>query len=147
MVLAAALGLAGPAFEDGWGLPAVDRTRVALVAVRSLDEGERLLLQELDAKVFTMSDVDRIGIERVVREALAHVAGPGFVHVSIDMDAVDPDYAPGVGTPGSRVGAPGAPPTREGPVMNHFRANCGPLARRLRCRDVRSPAIAPLVRR
>jgi arginase len=99
MVLAAALGLAGPAFADGWGLPAIDRARVALVGVRSLDEGERDLLQQLDAKVFTMSDVDRLGVERVVRESLTHVAGPGFVHVSLDMDVVDPDVAPGVGTP------------------------------------------------
>jgi arginase len=99
MVLAAALGLAGPQFEDGWQLPALDRTRVALVAIRSLDAGERALLLELDARVFTMSDVDRFGVERAVRESLAHVAGPGFVHVSLDMDAVDPDVAPGVGTP------------------------------------------------
>lgn len=99
MVLAAALGLAGADFEDGWGLPAADRSRVALVGVRSLDDGERQLLGELDAKVFTMSDVDRLGVERAVRESLAHVAGPGFVHVSLDMDAVDPDIAPGVGTP------------------------------------------------
>ena len=53
----------------------------------------------LDAAVYTMSDVDKLGVERSVREALAHVAGPGFVHVSLDMDAVDPDVAPGVGTP------------------------------------------------
>jgi arginase len=99
MVLAAALGLAGPAFADGWGLPALDRTRVALVGVRSLDEGERELLRSLDAKVFTMSDVDRLGVERAVRDSLAHVAGPGFVHVSVDMDVVDPEVAPGVGTP------------------------------------------------
>jgi arginase len=99
MVLAAALGLAGQAFADGWGLPAVDRSRVALLGVRSLDEGEREVLRELDAKVFTMSDVDRLGVERAVRESLAHVAGPGFVHVSLDMDVVDPDVAPGVGTP------------------------------------------------
>jgi len=99
MVLAAALGLAGPAFSEGWRLPAVDRGRVALFGVRSLDDGERELLQELDAKVFTMSDVDRLGVERAVRESLAHIAGPGFVHVSLDMDAVDPDVAPGVGTP------------------------------------------------
>jgi arginase len=99
MVLAAALGLAGPAFAEGWELPAVERTRVALVGVRSLDEGERELLQELDAKVFTMSDVDRFGVERAVREWLTHIAGPGFMHVSLDMDAVDPDVAPGVGTP------------------------------------------------
>jgi arginase len=99
MVLAAALGLAGPQFEDGWQLPAVDRTRVALVGIRSLDAGERALLQGLDARVFTMSDVDRFGVERAVRESLAHIAGPGFVHLSLDMDAVDPDVAPGVGTP------------------------------------------------
>jgi len=100
MVLAAALGLAGENFGgDGWGLPALVPSRVALVGVRSLDEGERELLRELDALVFTMSDVDRLGVERAVREALAHVAGPGFVHISLDMDVVDPDAAPGVGTP------------------------------------------------
>ncbi len=100
MVLAAALGLAGDRFRgEGWGLPALEPGRVALVGVRSLDEGERELLRELDAKVFTMSDVDRLGVERAIRESLAHVAGPGFVHVSLDMDAIDPDVAPGVGTP------------------------------------------------
>ena len=100
MVLAAALGLAGPRFrEDGWGLPAVGEGRVALVGVRSLDDGERRVVGGLDARVFTMSDVDRLGVERAVQEALAHVAGPGFVHVSLDMDVVDPDVAPGVGTP------------------------------------------------
>jgi arginase len=100
MVLAAALGLAGETFrEDGWRLPALAPGRVALVGVRSLDAGERQLLKELDARVFTMSDIDRLGVEWAVREALAHVAGPGFVHVSLDMDVVDPDVAPGVGTP------------------------------------------------
>jgi arginase len=100
MVLAAVLGLAGPAFQsEDWTLPAVEPGRVALVGVRSLDAGERDRLRALDARVYTMSDVDRIGVERCVRESLAHVAGPGFVHVSLDMDAVDPDVAPGVGTP------------------------------------------------
>jgi arginase len=46
-----------------------------------------------------MSEVDRLGVERCVREALAHIAGPGFVHVSLDLDAIDPEVAPGVGTP------------------------------------------------
>jgi arginase len=100
MVLAAALGRAGGRFEgDGWDLPALVPGRVALVGVRSLDEGERELLRELDARVFTMSDVDKLGVERAIREALAHVAGPGFVHISLDMDVLDPDVAPGVGTP------------------------------------------------
>jgi arginase len=100
MVLSAALGQAGERFKgDDWGLPALDARRVALVGVRSLDAGERELLARLDSKVFTMSDVDRMGVEPVLREALEHAAGPGFVHVSFDLDAVDPDVAPGVGTP------------------------------------------------
>jgi arginase len=100
MALAAVLGRAGDLFQsDAWPLPAVDPGRTALVGVRSLDDGERALLRELDARVYTMSDVDRFGVERAVRESLAHVAGPGFVHVSLDMDAIDPEVAPGVGTP------------------------------------------------
>jgi arginase len=100
MVLAAALGLAGDSFRrDGWPLPAVESGKLALVGVRSLDDGERALLRELDAKVFTMSEIDRIGVEPCMREAIAHAAGAAFLHVSLDMDVVDPDYAPGVGTP------------------------------------------------
>jgi arginase len=100
MVLAAALGLAGDAFRrEGWVLPAVEPGKIALVGVRSLDDGERKLLHELDAKVFTMSEVDRHGVEPCMREALAHASGAAFLHVSLDMDVVDPDYAPGVGTP------------------------------------------------
>ena len=100
MVLAAALGLGGSAFEhEAWTLPAVDPARVALVGVRSLDDAERTLLRDLGAAVYTMSDLDRLGVEHAMREALAHVDGPSFVHVSLDMDVVDPSDAPGVGTP------------------------------------------------
>jgi arginase len=100
MVLAAVLGLAGDTFAShAWPLPAVAPDRVALVGVRSLDAGERDRVRELGVKVLTMSDVDRLGVERCIRESLTHVVGPGFVHVSLDMDAVDPDVAPGVGTP------------------------------------------------
>ena len=100
MALAAALGLGGPLFEsEAWDLPAVEPARVALVGVRSLDEGERRVLGELDACVATMSDLDRLGVETVMRRALDHIAGAGFVHLSLDMDALDPEVAPGVGTP------------------------------------------------
>ena len=100
MVLAAALGLGGSAFaREGWTLPAVESGRLALVGVRSLDQGERELLKRLDAKVFTMTDLDRIGIERCMREAIAHASGAAFLHVSLDLDVVDPETAPGVGTP------------------------------------------------
>ncbi len=100
MALAAALGLAGPGFEsDAWPLPAVDAQRVALVGTRELDDGERRLLREAGVRVYTMSEIDRIGVERAVRESLDRISGPGFVHVSLDMDVLDPDVAPGVGTP------------------------------------------------
>jgi len=100
MGLAAALGLAGPEFEsDAWTLPAVDPERVALIGTRQLDEGERRLLRKAGVRVFTMSEIDRIGIERAIRESLDRVAGGGFVHVSLDMDVLDPVVAPGVGTP------------------------------------------------
>ena len=100
MPLAAALGLADEWFaSDAWPLPAVDARRVALLGVRSLDDGERGLLREAGVRVFTMSEIDRIGVERAVSEALDRVSGGGFVHVSLDMDALDPEIAPGVGTP------------------------------------------------
>jgi len=100
MPLAAALGLAGEAFAaDAWPLPALDPKRVVLLGLRQADAGERTLLHQAGVRVFTMSEIDRVGVERAVREALDRVAGPGFVHVSLDMDALDPEVAPGVGTP------------------------------------------------
>jgi arginase len=100
MALAAALGLAGPGFEsEVWPLPALDPQRVALVGTRLLDDGERRLLRDAGVRVFTMSEIDRIGIERAVRESLDRISGAGFVHVSLDMDVLDPEIAPGVGTP------------------------------------------------
>ncbi len=100
MPLAAAIGLTDERFEsDAWTLPAVEPERVALVGLRSVDSRERERIRELGIKAYTMSDIDRIGIERAIRESLAHIAGPGFVHVSLDMDALDPEVAPGVGTP------------------------------------------------
>jgi arginase len=100
MPLAVALGLAGAGFEShAWPLPSLDRRRVALLGLRQADAGERTLLREAGVRVFTMSEIDRIGVERATHEALDHVSGAGFVHVSLDMDALDPEVAPGVGTP------------------------------------------------
>ena len=98
MPLAAALGAGGDGFaSDVYPTPSV--TRAALVGVRSLDPGERALIAELDVRVFTMSDIDRLGVETVMRDALDFLRGAPFVHVSLDLDAVDPMFAPGVGTP------------------------------------------------
>jgi len=98
MPLAAALGAC--AFtRDGLRLPAVDAGRVALVGVRSLDPGEQALVRELGIAVYTISDLDRRGVEPVIAEALERVSGGAFVHVSVDLDVVDPEVAPGVGDP------------------------------------------------
>jgi len=98
MPLAAAFGRAGSAFEsDAWPTRTVERA--ALLGVRSLDAGERELISQLEVRVFTMSEIDRHGVERAVREALAFLGGSAFLHVSLDLDSVDPMFAPGVGTP------------------------------------------------
>jgi arginase len=99
MPLAAAIGLCEDFARDGLRLPAVDPERVAVVGVRSLDPGEQALVRELGIAVYTISDLDRRGMEPVITEALERVGGGPFVHVSVDLDVVDPEVAPGVGDP------------------------------------------------
>jgi arginase len=99
MPLAAALGHGGEGFaSEAWPRPALDPARTTLIGVRSLDDGERALLGATDLAVHTMSEIDRRGIEPLVAHALERAAGAAFVHVSLDMDALDPEVAPGVGT-------------------------------------------------
>jgi arginase len=79
---------------------AVDPSRMVFIGLRDVDDGEKRTIRELGVKAFTMSDVDRRGMSNVVDEALTIVAeGENSVHVSFDMDGVDPQEAPGVGTP------------------------------------------------
>jgi arginase len=100
MPLAAALGQAGAGFEaDSWPLPAVAAEHVAVIGVRSLDPGERDLVKRDGIAVYTISEIDRRGVEPVLHEAIERVSGAPFVHVSVDLDFVDPDVAPGVGSP------------------------------------------------
>jgi arginase len=99
MSLAAALGACGFQLDGFAPPPWVEKGRVALVGVRQLDRGERELVEDLDLCVLTMSDIDRRGIASVMHEALAVVQGVGFVHLSLDMDVLEPEIAPGVGTP------------------------------------------------
>ncbi|MBA3553349.1 MAG: arginase [Gemmatimonadales bacterium] len=92
----------GPPELTGLGRegPKVDPKNVALVGIRSLDDGEKIRLKRFGVQVHTMSDVDRHGIHRTMKKALARVTdGTDYVHVSFDLDAVDPTVAPGVGTP------------------------------------------------
>jgi arginase len=79
---------------------AVDPSRMVFIGLRDVDEGEKRAIRELGVKAFTMADVDRRGMANVVDEVLTIVAeGECSVHVSFDMDGVDPQEAPGVGTP------------------------------------------------
>ena len=101
MPVAALLGF-GPGKLTGIGgrFTKVEPANVALVGIRSLDEGEKRRLKQTGVQVHTMSDIDRNGIHRIMKKALARVTdGTDYVHVSFDLDAVDPTVAPGVGTP------------------------------------------------
>jgi arginase len=101
MPLAALLGFGASELTSiGGTAPKVDPSNVALVGVRSLDSGEKKRLKETGVQVHTMADIDRHGVHRVMKKALVRVTdGADYVHVSFDLDAVDPTVAPGVGTP------------------------------------------------
>jgi arginase len=101
MPLAVSLGLVDdPRFSsDVWPAPPITAERTVLVGIRSVDDGERELVRRAGVTVYTMADIDRLGMPRVVDEAVARASGGAFLHVSFDMDALDPEYAPGVGTP------------------------------------------------
>jgi arginase len=77
----------------------IDVRRTVLIGLRDVDAGERARIRELGVRAFSMSEIDRIGMERAMEEALAIVGGePRSVHVSFDMDGIDPREAPGTGT-------------------------------------------------
>lgn len=99
MPLAAAIGACGFQLGGFAAPPWVDASRVALVGIRSLDPGEKDLIKECGITVFTISDIDRRGMHEVMRDALSVVRGPGYVHLSLDLDVCDRQIAPGVGTP------------------------------------------------
>jgi arginase len=74
--------------------------RIAYIGLRDLDAGERRAIRDYGIRAYTMTDIDRLGMERVIEESiLITAAGSGSVHVSFDMDGIDPSEAPGVGTP------------------------------------------------
>jgi arginase len=103
MPLAVALGACAddPRFtSDRWPDRALDPTKTVIIAARDLDKGEREFLKSADApRVYTMQEVDRRGIASIADEALEITQGASFLHVSLDLDALDPLDAPGVGTP------------------------------------------------
>ncbi len=101
MALAIGLGLGDPDLVNlGGRTPKVLPRNTVLIGVRDLDPGEREILKKSGASVFTMRDLDERGMRDVVDEAL-HAAGDGTagIHLSFDLDVVDPEDAPGTGTP------------------------------------------------
>jgi arginase len=129
MPLAALLGHP-PAELAGIGgvTPAVRPTRVALVGIRSLDAQEKVLVRDSGVHVFTMSDIDRLGLAAVTQRALELILrGRADLHVSFDLDVCDPAIAPGVGTP-----VPGGLSYREAHMLLEMVAETG----RLQARDL-----------
>lgn len=76
-----------------------DPKRVVLVGTRDLDEGEKQFIRQQGINIFTMEEIDRDGMSVVINRALRKLKGVDYLHVSLDLDAVDPSVAPGVGTP------------------------------------------------
>jgi len=101
MPLACAIGL-GPAELTGIGchVPMVDPENVAIVGLRSVDDIEKYIVRGAGVHPFTMRDIDERGMRTVIQQAIHAVSsGTSGFHLSFDLDAVDPDEAPGVGTP------------------------------------------------
>src|SRR5712692_7753014 len=124
MILAALAGLGNSRLTGvgGWA-PKLDAQKIVIVGARDLDLGERELLRTHHVHVFTMSDIDQRGISDVMRDALtlAGKASDG-IHLSLDMDALDPVHAPGVGTP-----VPGGLTYREAHLAMELIADSGRL--------------------
>jgi arginase len=101
MPLACLIGSGPPELTNiGGYCPKVDPANVAIIGLRSVDEIERRNVLATGVHAFTMRDIDERGLRSVMLEAIDHATKntTGF-HLSFDMDAVDPQEAPGVGTP------------------------------------------------
>ncbi|RLQ93250.1 arginase [Falsibacillus albus] len=102
MPLAASLGIGHEALTNiGGYTPKVKPENIVIIGARSLDEGERVLIKEKGIKVYTMHEIDRLGMTKVMEEAMAYLKDRQVdgVHLSLDLDGLDPNDAPGVGTP------------------------------------------------
>jgi arginase len=122
MPVAAALGLGSKALTHIKGFaPKVEPQNVALLGIRSIDVRERETIQKLGLPVYTMADIDRKGIHFVINKILQDLMKQvDHIHVSFDLDSVDPDVAPGVGTP-----VPGGLSYRETRLIMETIAECG----------------------
>jgi arginase len=99
MPLACLLGEGDPRLTGIAGGARLDPRRVCLVGVRSFETGEAALLRRLGVRVFFMHDIERQGLPAVMKEAITVAGAGGSYGISLDLDAVDPRDAPGVGSP------------------------------------------------
>lgn len=96
---------------------------LVLIGIRELDTGERNWLKQSGITVFTMRDLDERGMSAIIREALQRLEHCSRLHVSLDMDSLDPNVAPGVGTP-----SPGGLNYREAQLLMEIIADSRKLA-------------------
>ena len=103
--------------------PMVDPERTVLIGIHDVDVKEREIVQRSGVRAFTMSHIDRLGMHRVMEEAIAIATKDtaGF-HVSFDVDGCDPGFAPGVGTP-----VPGGATLRESHLVMELVAESGAM--------------------
>ncbi|SDI32663.1 arginase [Natribacillus halophilus] len=100
MPLAVSLGRGHDSLtEIAGGLPAIKPENVVIIGARALDAAEKTLIQESGLKVFTMHEVDRLGMSEVMTQTNAYLSHCDGIHLSLDLDGLDPIDAPGVGTP------------------------------------------------
>ncbi|MCS0674468.1 arginase [Cytobacillus firmus] len=102
MPLAVSLGIGHPLLTNVGGYaPKVKPENIVIIGARSLDEGERELIKEKGIKVYTMHEIDRLGMTKVMDESITYLKerNTDGVHLSLDLDGLDPHDAPGVGTP------------------------------------------------
>lgn len=107
----------------GGEAPAVRPDEIRQIGIRSVDEGEKRLVQEYGLDVYDMRYIDEIGMKRVMEEALEGVDDNTHLHVSFDVDFLDPSIAPGVGTT-----VPGGPNYREAQLVMEMIADTGRMA-------------------
>jgi len=101
MSLAVSLGLGHPVLTNiGGYAPKVKPDNVVIIGARDLDPGEKKLIKEMGIKVYTMHEIDRLGMTTVMSETIDYLKErTDGVHLSLDLDGLDPNDAPGVGTP------------------------------------------------
>ncbi|APC46890.1 arginase [Virgibacillus halodenitrificans] len=101
MPLAVSLGIGHEKLVNISGfVPKIQPENIVIIGARSLDPGEKELIKEKGIKVFTMHEIDRLGMPNVMSEAIKYLKDrTDGVHLSLDLDGLDPSEAPGVGTP------------------------------------------------